>query len=88
MESCTSQKSDKYKAKVNEHLDAFSCQGYRTLAFSLKQWAMNEFKNWKGEVEKTDALNPEAAEERLKELYKVLESDLDLIGASALEDML
>jgi magnesium-transporting ATPase (P-type) len=46
IDSCTTQKSQVYMEKVNKHLDAFSNEGFRTLAFSLKRWQMTDFKNW------------------------------------------
>lgn len=54
--SCTTEKSLAQKASVDQHLDDFSKEGYRTLAFSVKVWKKQQFDVWNRKMEKATAL--------------------------------
>jgi phospholipid-translocating ATPase len=63
----------------------FSSDGYRTLCFGLKKWPKQRFDEWK---ERMGQAVLAQEEEKILELNVELESGIDLIGASALEDQL
>ena len=72
---------------LEEHLHAFACEGLRTLVMGKREVSASEWSQWSAEhAQASIALNGRA--ERLSALAEAIERDLDIIGASAIEDKL
>ena len=78
-------------AKIMEKVETFteeaSQQGLRTLYFAMKIIDEEEMKHFHFELEKAEQVLTQK-EERLEMIYSRLESDLTLLGATAVEDQL
>ena len=72
---------------LQDHLDRFASDGLRTLCLGVKDLTQEQFDNWKAEHHKA-AVALEEREEKLDAVYNVIEKDLTLIGATAIEDKL
>ena len=73
--------------QVEEFTEQASEQGLRTLYFAMKIVEPNELKRFHTEVELTEQIL-QKKEERLEVIYSHMESDLTLLGATAVEDRL
>ncbi|XP_041099754.1 phospholipid-transporting ATPase ID-like isoform X1 [Polyodon spathula] len=75
------------KDVTTEHLDEFAGEGLRTLVLAYKDLEEGYFEDWKARHhEASTAL--EEREEKLDELYEEIENNLQLLGATAIEDKL
>ncbi|XP_041094490.1 phospholipid-transporting ATPase ID-like [Polyodon spathula] len=75
------------KDVTTEHLDEFAGEGLRTLVLAYKDLEEGYFEDWKARHhEASTAL--EEREEKLDELYEEIEKNLQLLGATAIEDKL
>ncbi len=73
--------------KCNTVIDEFAEQGWRTLALAFKVLDNAQYESYNGLL--IDAYNDvNNRDERLSELYDQMESNLTLIGATAVEDRL
>ena len=72
---------------VEEFTETASEQGLRTLYFAMKILDQKELERFHTEVELTEQIL-QKKEERLEIIYSNLESDLTLLGATAVEDRL
>ena len=71
----------------NESIDEFGKQGWRTLALAYKNLSEKDFEVYDKLL--TDAYNDiNNRDERLKQAYERIESELILVGATAVEDRL
>jgi len=75
------------RGRTQDHLDRFASDGLRTLCLGVKDLTQEQFDNWKAEHHKA-AVALEEREEKLDAVYNVIEKDLTLIGATAIEDKL
>jgi len=68
-------------------IDSFAEQGWRTLAFSYKSITEQDYKTMKEKIIQAynDILN---RTEKLRDAFEFIESDLTLVGATAIEDKL
>ncbi|XP_029431569.1 probable phospholipid-transporting ATPase IM isoform X2 [Rhinatrema bivittatum] len=72
---------------TSDHLGEFAGEGLRTLALAYKDLDEDYFKGWLQLLhEASTALD--RREERLSEIYEEIESDMMLLGATAIEDKL
>ncbi|XP_062873840.1 phospholipid-transporting ATPase ID [Trichomycterus rosablanca] len=72
---------------TTEHLNEFAGEGLRTLVLAYKDLDEQYFSEWKQRHhEASTALDQR--EEKLNDLYEEIEKDLQLIGATAIEDKL
>ena len=73
--------------KTKNHLDEFSGEGLRTLCLAYKEVPSDEWDAWlkKHYVASTSVIG---RDEKLAEVYEEIESDLILLGATAVEDKL
>ena len=73
--------------KTKNHLDEFSGEGLRTLCLAYKEVPQDEWTQWskKHYIASTAVLG---RDEQLAEVYEEIESDLVLLGATAVEDKL
>ncbi|MGH0183692.1 UNVERIFIED_CONTAM: hypothetical protein FKN15_012124, partial [Acipenser sinensis] len=75
------------KDVTTEHLDEFAGEGLRTLVLAYKDLEEGYFEDWRARHhEASTAL--EEREEKLDELYEEIEENLQLLGATAIEDKL
>ena len=75
------------KADYNLLLQRFACDGLRTLVVGTKDLTESEYETWKSAH--ADAANSiDDREERLDEVYDLIEEGLELLGATAIEDKL
>ena len=76
--------------KTKEHLDNFAKQGLRTLCFGFKNITKEEYSYWDNKYKeaKHKTLENKLFQKDLDLLIKYLESNVTLLGVSALEDKL
>jgi magnesium-transporting ATPase (P-type) len=74
-------------ASTQEHLDRFATEGLRTLLLGYKDLSQRQFEEWKTEHHKA-ALAQDTRDEKLDAVYDLIEKDLVLLGATAIEDKL
>ncbi|XP_075788958.1 phospholipid-transporting ATPase ID isoform X2 [Pelodiscus sinensis] len=75
------------KEETMEHLNEFAGEGLRTLVVAYKSLQKDYFADWhQRHHEASTALD--GREEKLSELYEEIETDLMLLGATAIEDKL
>ena len=78
---------EEIKKRTQEHLDKFASEGLRTLCLGVKDLSQQQFDDWKAEHHKA-AVAMENRDEKLDAVYNLIEKDLVLIGATAIEDKL
>ncbi|KIH56217.1 phospholipid-translocating P-type ATPase, flippase, partial [Ancylostoma duodenale] len=71
----------------HEHLEDFASFGYRTLCFAMRIVPEEEYKEWANEYHAAGVLI-EGRQKALADVAEKLEKNLDLIGATAIEDKL
>ncbi|EYC27863.1 hypothetical protein Y032_0008g224 [Ancylostoma ceylanicum] len=71
----------------HEHLEDFASYGYRTLCFAMRIVPEEEYKQWAKEYHAAGILI-EGRQKALADVAEKLERNLDLIGATAIEDKL
>jgi magnesium-transporting ATPase (P-type) len=88
MEPRINWKSEIDRQTVIKHLNDFAVEGLRTLVMGRKILTQQEFDtNFKAIVEMEQSNDP-AKEDKLFEIYNKLETGLEFLGASAIEDKL
>ena len=65
----------------------FASEGLRTLVLGVKDLTDKEFEAWKSSHHEA-AIAMENRDEKLDEVYNEIEKDLELLGATAIEDKL
>jgi magnesium-transporting ATPase (P-type) len=65
----------------------FATEGLRTLLLGIRDLTEQEFNNWKT-AHHNAAIALENREAKLDEVYDTIERDLDILGATAIEDKL
>merc|ERR1712223_946931 len=75
------------KTTTQDHLDNFAVDGLRTLCLGTRDLTEQEFSDWKA-AHHNAAISLENREEKLDFVYNLIETDLDLLGAAAIEDKL
>lgn len=70
-----------------DHLNEFAGEGLRTLAIAYRDLDDKYFKEWQKMLENANAAGDEK-DEKIVNLYEEIESDLMLLGATAVEDKL
>ena len=78
---------DQLKNITQDHLDNFAVDGLRTLCLGTRDLTEQEFSDWKT-AHHNAAISLENREEKLDFVYNLIETDLDLLGATAIEDKL
>ncbi|XP_023288615.1 probable phospholipid-transporting ATPase IF isoform X2 [Orussus abietinus] len=74
------------QAKV--HVNNFSKRGLRTLVIGYKRLKRNEYDSLKDNIQRSREIIGEERTTRIQQSYKAAESDLTLIGVTAVEDRL
>jgi phospholipid-translocating ATPase len=70
-----------------KHLNEFASEGLRTLLFAQKFLSEEEYKSWKTLYHEAET-SLTNRQERIEAAAELIESSLDLVGASAIEDKL
>ncbi|KAL0408647.1 UNVERIFIED_CONTAM: Phospholipid-transporting ATPase 3 [Sesamum radiatum] len=75
------------KGATREHLEQFGASGLRTLCLAYRNLSPDVYENWNDKyIQAKSALNDR--EKKLDEVAELIEKDLILIGATAIEDKL
>lgn len=78
---------EQYKDITLKHLEEFANAGYRTLCFAYSEISENFYNDWKVEFERaSNALKNR--DDAIDEIAKLIEINLILLGATAVEDKL
>jgi phospholipid-transporting ATPase len=79
--------SENFKEKTIENLESYANEGLRTLVIASKDMEENEYHEWNKKYSEAvqDLLHKE---KRIDEVAELLEVDLKLLGATAIEDKL
>ncbi len=75
-----------YKRDIETQLENFSLLGYRTLVFAMRYLTTFEYEAYSARYNK--AMESETRDDELYTLAQEIESDLILLGSSAVEDSL
>ncbi|XP_026842590.1 phospholipid-transporting ATPase ID isoform X9 [Drosophila persimilis] len=75
------------KARTQDHLNKFAGEGLRTLVLAERRLTEQYYKIWRTRQQEA-ALAMDSREERLNEIYEEIESDMQLVGVTAIEDKL
>ena len=78
---------EEVKARTEEHLHQFATEGLRTLVLAQRELSQQQFDDWEREHYQA-SLALEDRDEGLDRVYELIERDLVLVGASAIEDKL
>ncbi|XP_011191046.2 phospholipid-transporting ATPase ID isoform X2 [Zeugodacus cucurbitae] len=82
---CTSQND--IKARTQDHLNKFAGEGLRTLVLAERRLDEAYYIEW-SQRQQIAAVSLDAREEKLNAMYEEIESDLILVGVTAIEDKL
>ncbi|KAM6132811.1 phospholipid-transporting ATPase IA isoform 4-T4 [Pterocles gutturalis] len=79
--------SSKYKEITLKHLEQFATEGLRTLCFAVAEISESDYQEWLDVYHRAStALQNRAL--KLEESYELIEKNLQLLGATAIEDKL
>ncbi|CAO3628413.1 unnamed protein product [Mucor hiemalis] len=70
-----------------EHLESYACEGLRTLCFAMREISDSEYAQWSQVYEKASTTLVNRAEE-LDNAAEMIEKNMFLLGATAIEDKL
>ena len=77
----------KYYEDTVKHLDEFAINGLRTLCLALRTIEEKEYEIWNSKFHAA-SISIENKDEKIDEVAKLMESNLTLLGATAIEDKL
>lgn len=75
------------KNRTQEHLNKFAGEGLRTLVLAERVINEHFYERWRKKY-KDAAVAPSGRDEKLESVYEEIESDMRLVGVSAIEDKL
>uniref|UniRef100_A0A8C4W501 Phospholipid-transporting ATPase n=1 Tax=Gopherus evgoodei TaxID=1825980 RepID=A0A8C4W501_9SAUR len=79
--------SSKYKEITLKHLEQFATEGLRTLCFAVTEISESEYQEWLDVYHRASTSIQNRAL-KLEESYELVEKNLQLLGATAIEDKL
>ncbi|MGH0175515.1 UNVERIFIED_CONTAM: hypothetical protein FKN15_010796 [Acipenser sinensis] len=79
--------SSQYKDLTLSHLEQFASEGLRTLCFAYADLTESSYQEWLQEYNRVSTILKDRAQ-KLEECYEIIEKDLLLLGATAIEDRL
>jgi phospholipid-transporting ATPase len=79
--------SEFIKQKTREHLELFATQGLRTLCCAFADISNNAYEDWKKIYHKA-SIAVQDRELKLEEASNLIETNLILVGSTAIEDKL
>ncbi|KAI3902897.1 hypothetical protein MKX01_040124, partial [Papaver californicum] len=77
-----------YQYKTSGHLNMYGECGLRTLALAYKKLDESEYHDWNSKFQKAKTSMGADREAMLEDLSDMMEKDLILVGATAVEDKL
>ena len=77
----------KYYEETIRHLDEFAASGLRTLCLALRTIEKDEYEDWNAKFHEA-SIAIENKDEMVDHVAKLLETNLTLLGATAIEDKL
>ncbi|XP_017707542.1 PREDICTED: phospholipid-transporting ATPase IB [Rhinopithecus bieti] len=80
-------KDSKYMEETLCHLEYFATEGLRTLCVAYADLSENEYEEWLKVYQEASTILKDRAQ-RLEECYEIIEKNLLLLGATAIEDRL
>ncbi|XP_071844250.1 phospholipid-transporting ATPase ID-like isoform X2 [Apostichopus japonicus] len=78
---------DTLKEQTTQHLHDFAGEGLRTLCLAMKEIDQDFYNQWRKKFH-TASISVENREEKMDEVYEEIETEMTLIGATAIEDKL
>ncbi|CAI5443996.1 unnamed protein product [Caenorhabditis angaria] len=84
----TSPEGEECVLKSQEHLTEYAKQGLRTLCLSMRIWTEDEYQEWREKHEEAELETTKMREDAILESVLRAESDLELLGVTAIEDRL
>ena len=69
-------------------IDAYAVTGLRTLVYSANEWSEKQWQDWNAKHYEPASTSLQGREEKLRAAADVAERNLDVIGATAIEDRL
>ncbi|XP_032594912.1 probable phospholipid-transporting ATPase IM isoform X2 [Drosophila grimshawi] len=75
------------KARTQDHLNKFAGEGLRTLVLAERQLSKDYYNDWRLRHQEA-SLSMDSREQKLNAIYEEIESDMDLLGVTAIEDKL
>ncbi|XP_010184020.1 PREDICTED: probable phospholipid-transporting ATPase IA, partial [Mesitornis unicolor] len=79
--------SSKYKEITLKHLEQFATEGLRTLCFAVAEVSESDYQEWLDVYHRASTAIQNRAL-KLEESYELIEKNLQLLGATAIEDKL
>ncbi|XP_032295408.1 phospholipid-transporting ATPase ID isoform X2 [Drosophila virilis] len=75
------------KARTQDHLNKFAGEGLRTLVLAERRLTEQYYSDWRLRQQEA-ALSMDSREQKLNAMYEEVESDMQLLGVTAIEDKL
>ncbi|KAH8416427.1 hypothetical protein KR222_003200 [Zaprionus bogoriensis] len=75
------------KARTQDHLNKFAGEGLRTLVLAERRLTEEYYNEWRSRQQEA-ALSMDSREQKLNAMYEEIESDMQLVGVTAIEDKL
>ncbi|XP_032576596.1 phospholipid-transporting ATPase ID isoform X1 [Drosophila sechellia] len=75
------------KARTLDHLNKFAGEGLRTLALAERRLTEQYYNDWRSRQQEA-ALSMDSREQKLNAIYEEIESEMQLVGVTAIEDKL
>ncbi|KMZ04059.1 phospholipid-transporting ATPase ID isoform X7 [Drosophila simulans] len=75
------------KARTQDHLNKFAGEGLRTLALAERRLTEQYYNDWRSRQQEA-ALSMDSREQKLNAIYEEIESEMQLVGVTAIEDKL
>ncbi|KAM9741576.1 phospholipid-transporting ATPase IA isoform 2-T3 [Menidia menidia] len=79
--------SSKYKEITLKHLEQFATEGLRTLCFAVTDISESNYQHWQ-EIHQRASTSLQNRALKMEETYELIEKNLQLLGATAIEDKL
>ncbi|GAB1289701.1 Phospholipid-transporting ATPase IA [Apodemus speciosus] len=79
--------TSKYKEITLKHLEQFATEGLRTLCFAVAEISESDFEEWRAVYQRAST-SVQNRLLKLEESYELIEKNLQLLGATAIEDKL
>ncbi|XP_023493925.2 phospholipid-transporting ATPase IA isoform X1 [Equus caballus] len=79
--------TSKYKEITLKHLEQFATEGLRTLCFAVAEISESDFQEWRAVYQRAST-SVQNRLLKLEESYELIEKNLQLLGATAIEDKL
>lgn len=74
--------------RTKEHMDSYSTEGLRTLCLAKRVLTLEQYRKWLRSLKEAEAHVGSAHERMMQEVFREIESDLELLGATGVEDRL